>query len=621
MFEQIGIILCSFGQLILKQPRMRLHLFKMVVLSLCITSLSHAQTYISYDISFANAAQHEAEIKVSFIKIKEGNFSFRMSRTSPGRYAIHEFAKNVYRVKATNSKGETLKITRPNPYQWDVATHDGTVNVTYTLFANRGGGTYAQVDETHAHLNIPATFMYAPALKEIPIQITFNPRANWKVATQLKKIFDNTYYAPNLQYFMDSPTELSDHQVRSFEVESAGKKQTIHFVLHHNGTAAEFDTYFKSVKEVVLQEIAVFGELPKFDYGAYTFLACYIPNASGDGMEHRNSTILTSTRSLEKGGMKRNLGTVSHEFFHAWNVERIRPQSLEPFSFEEANMSGELWFAEGFTSYYTNLILCRAGIISPEEYINTLGRTFNYVWNSPGRAFFNPIEMSYQAPFVDAATSVDPVNRGNTFISYYSYGSVLGLALDLDLRNQKENLTLDGYMKSVWKTYGKTENPYTITDLNKALNNYAGELFGDYFFANFIYKSAMPNYDPLFKRVGLILTQDSKKVMLGVATSNGVVKNNAQIGTPAYKAGLTTGDKIIAIDTYVVNEKNSVQSILANYTIGEKATIKYSRYNQLRTAKVTLIKSPRYTILSFEKAGMEVSPEILKNRKEWLDKK
>jgi len=600
---------------------MRFHQFKILLLALCVTTLSTAQSYINYDISFANAAQHEAEIKVSFTKIKAGKFSFRMSRTSPGRYAIHEFAKNVYNVKATDSKGKSLKITRPNPYQWDVTHHDGTVNVSYTLFANRGGGTYAQIDETHAHLNIPATFMFAPSLKETPIQVTFNPRKDWKIATQLKPMFDNTYYAPNMQYFMDSPTELSNHLVRSFEVDSNGEKLTVKLALHNIGTEAEADQYFESVKKVVLQQKAVFGELPKFDYGEYTFLACYVPNASGDGMEHRNSTVLTSTRTLANGGMTGNIGTVSHEFFHAWNVERIRPQSLEPFSFEEANMSGELWFAEGFTSYYTNLILTRAGLMTPERYISGLNGTFNYVWNSPGRSFFNPIEMSYQAPFVDAATSVDPVNRGNTFISYYSYGSALGLALDLALRNEKGNLTLDGYMKSVWKTYGKNEKPYTIDNLNSALNTYAGKLFGDYFFSHFIYKSAMPNYESLFNKVGVVLKRDSKKVLLGVSTSKGVVRNNAQIGSPAYKAGINSGDKIIAIDHHVVSSKNSVKSILNNYKIGDKATIQFSRYNVLKTATVTLVKDPRYTIMTYEKAGMEPTPEMLSNRKEWLDKK
>ncbi|NVK51820.1 MAG: M61 family metallopeptidase [Flavobacteriaceae bacterium] len=601
---------------------MRLQVLYIFILSVFITSFSYAQSYILYDISFNNAMQHEAEVKVSFTKIKKGTFSFRMSRSSPGRYAIHEFAKNVYNVKATDSKGNELLLTRPNPYAWEVAKHDGTVNVTYTLFANRGDGTYAQIDETHAHLNIPATFMYAPSLKDTPIQITFNPRKDWKIATQLKKMFNNTYYAPNLQYFMDSPTELSNHFVRSFEVESSGETYKINLALHTIGTEAEADAYFEKVKKIVLQQKAVFGELPKFDFGEYTFLACYIPNTSGDGMEHRNSTILTSTRTLANGGMTRNIGTVSHEFFHAWNVERIRPKSLEPFNFEKANMSGELWFAEGFTSYYTNLILTRAGLMSPENYINSLNGTFNYVWNSTGRSFFNPIEMSYQAPFVDAATSVDPVNRGNTFISYYSYGSVLGLALDLALRNEKGNLSLDGYMQLVWNTYGKNEKPYTIDNLHKTLNKYAGKLFGDYFFNHFIYKSAMPNYEPLFKNMGIVLKRDSKNVYFGVSTSSdGLVRTNAQIGTPAYKAGLNVGDKIVAIDQHVVSATNSVSKVLSNYKIGATITIQFSRYNQLRTAKVTLIKDPRYTIQSFEKAGLEITPEIEKNRKAWLGEK
>jgi predicted metalloprotease with PDZ domain len=412
---------------------------------------SSTETSTNYSISFENASHHEATIEAIFTNLKAGDIEVRMSRTSPGRYALHEFMKNVYKVTFTDSQGTILESTRPDPYSWNVTGHDGTIKLSYILFANRGGGTYAQIDDTHAHLNIPATFMYAPSLANNGIKVTFNVREDldWKVATQLKHVEENTYYARDLQYFMDSPTEISNHSVRSFDVDG----QKVNFVLHHNGTEEELDTYFEKVKKIVLEQKAVFGELPQFDYGEYSFLACYIPNASGDGMEHRNSTILTSTRALADGGLEGNIGTVSHEFFHCWNVERIRPQSLEPFDFEEANMSGELWFAEGFTSYYDDLTLCRAGLITQEEYIKGLTGTFDYVWNSPGRQFFNPIEMSYQAPFVDAARSVDPVNRSNTFISYYSYGSALGLALDLSLR--EKGLNLDDYMKLDRTTYGK----------------------------------------------------------------------------------------------------------------------------------------------------------------------
>jgi len=566
----------------------------------------------SYTISFENAAHHEAEITATFKGLKSGEAEFRMSRSSPGRYAIHEFAKNVYKVKVTDGKGNALETTRPDPYSWIVNNHDGTIIVNYTLYANHGDGTYAQVDETHAHLNMPATFMYAPSLENDTFNIEFKPREdlNWKIATQLKLVEGNRYSADNLQYFMDSPTEISDHMVRSFEVDG----QKINFALHHNGTAAEFDDYFEKVKKTILQQKAVFGELPTFDYGEYTFLGCYIPNATGDGMEHRNSTIVTSTRSLADGA-DRNIGTVSHEFFHCWNVERIRPQSLEPFNFEAANMSGELWFAEGFTSYYDDLTLTRAGIIAQEDYIKGLTGTFNYVWNSPGRQFFNPIEMSYQAPFVDAARSVDDINRGNTFISYYSYGSMLGLALDLSLR--AENLNLDDYMALVWNTYGKTETYYTIADLQQTLKAYAGAEFGDAFFNNYIYKSDMPDFESLFKTVGVQLQQNTEQPAFGLRLKNQVITSNTMVGSGAYAAGLEKGDKLLKIDGVEINETSDLNTVLGTVKPNQTVDVVYERFGKQRTVKLTLDADTSYTISSLD----DLSEAAKANRDAWLGAK
>jgi predicted metalloprotease with PDZ domain len=573
---------------------------------------STKQESSSYTISFENAGHHEAEIKATFKGLKSGESVVRMSRTSPGRYAIHEFAKNVYNVKVTDSQGNSLETTRPDPYSWKVKNHDGTINVSYTLYANHGDGTYAQVDETHAHLNMPATFMYAPSLADNNVEITFKPREdlNWKIATQLKPLEGNTYFARDLQYFMDSPTEISNHMLRSFKVED----QTIKFALHHNGTEAEFDRYFENVKKVVLQQKAVFGELPTYDYGEYIFLGCYIPNATGDGMEHRNSTIVTSTRSLADAA-DRNLGTVSHEFFHCWNVERIRPQSLEPFDFENANMSGELWFAEGFTSYYDDLTLTRAGLIEPDDYIKGLTGTFNYVWNSPGRQFFNPIEMSYQAPFVDAARSVDDVNRSNTFISYYSYGSMLGLALDLSLRAQ--NLNLDDYMKLVWNTYGKVEDYYTIDDLHQTLNSYAGTAFGDDFFNTYIYKSEMPDFDSLFKTVGVELKQNADKAAFGLRLRNQVITSNTQIGFSAYKAGLEKGDKLVKIGSVEINNTSDLNKISGNIKPNQSIDLVFERFGKQRSVKMILEADTSYTIMSSE----NLSEKAKINREAWLGTK
>ncbi|MEX0315976.1 MAG: M61 family metallopeptidase [Allomuricauda sp.] len=574
----------------------------------------------TYKISFENAVHHEAVIEATFPSLTMDTLSLRMSRTSPGRYALHEFAKNVYGFKATDGRGNDLEVHRPNPYEWKVVGHDGTVKISYILFANRGDGTYSQIDETHAHLNIPATFMYVPELGNRKIEVDFDVREdlNWKVATQLPLVSETTYMAPNLYYFMDSPTVISDFTLKSFELDG----QTIRLALLHNGTEDEADEYFERVKKTVLEQKKVYGKLPEFDYGTYTFLASYMPNVSRDGMEHRNSTILTTTRSLANGGMRGNIGTVSHEFFHAWNVERIRPKSLEPFDFEAADMSGSLWFAEGFTSYYTNLILCRAGLLSPKEYIEGLTGTFNYVWTSPARRFFNPIEMSYQAPFVDAATSVDPVNRENTFISYYSYGSVLGLALDLSLRQQ--GLNLDDYMKLVWQRHGKKEIPYTIENLHALLNEYAGKAFGDSFFNSFIYQSGMPNYASLFESVGVRLVQRGVTPYFGANVSinedgtEGIISSNPKIDSPAYKAGLTKGDVILNINRIPFVEEQKFTDYIKQFKVDETVEANFSRFGNERTAALILEQSPNYTINLMEDTSQQPSTAMLKARKEWL---
>jgi len=499
---------------------------------------------------------------------------------------------------------------------------------TYTLFGDRGDGTYLQVDESHAHLNMPATFVFARGLDFRPVKVNFKVREDlkWKVATQLKPLGGTLYYAPHLQYFMDSPTEISNFTLREFEEESNGKKYTIRVALHHHGTEAAANDYFEGVKKIVKQEKAVMGGLPDYDFGTYTFLSCYVPQASGDGMEHRNSTYVVGSFPLEGEGIKWALSTVSHELFHCWNVERIRPAALEPFNFEEANMSGELWFAEGFTNYYTDLILCRAGLISPKEYAADLSGAINFVVNSPARNFFNPVEMSYQAPFADAATSIDPNNRGNTFISYYTYGQVMGLALDLSLRNLNATSSLDDFMKLVWSKHGKTESPYTVRDLQAALGEYATPAFANDFFDKYIFKSELPDYAKLLESAGVSYTKAAPgKAYLGASfkkTDAGpIISSYTKIGTPAYKAGLESGDLILSLDGKAVTDVESIISTIDALTPGKEINISYKRNNSERSAKITPEENPAMQTKLFEEAGLKLDVDKSKRRAAWLNAK
>ena len=596
---------------------------KLTILLFSFLAISlQAQTYNEYELSFDNAVHHEANIKIKFSNLENKVLEVRMSRSSPGRYAVHEFAKNVYNVKATDGNGKALPITRENPYQWNVAGHNGTVNFEYTLYANRAGGTYSGIDESHAHLNMPATLAWARGLDQRPIKVKFNVREdrNWKVATQLKDLGNNTFYAPNTYYLMDSPTEIADLYFRERNVDG----QTIRLALHKDGTTdAEVDAYFEETMGIVMQQKAVFGELATYDFGQYTFLSCYMPNASGDGMEHRNSTYVVSGLPVERPLGSTSMGTMSHEFFHSWNVERIRPKSLEPFSFEDANMSGELWFAEGFTSYYTALMQARSGSISPEQYVNGLGGSVGYVVNAPGRTFHNPIEMSYQAPFVDAATSIDPTNLSNIFISYYTYGSVLGLALDMSLRTMDNGKNLDDYMKYVWEKQGKTEIPYTVRDLQARMAEYAGESFANEFFGKYILDSQMPDYASLFKKMGVTYTNRAE----GRASIGGNIRNqrggwqltgNATVGSPIYKAGIESEDVILSLAGTVLTDDSNINEIIAAHKPGDSIEIKYRKiWGEEKTSKLTLEEAQAWS------TGMDANADAkAKARRDaWLRKK
>lgn len=559
-----------------------------------------AQTPVEYAIAFPNAVHHEAEIQVTYRDVPAGPLEIRMSRSSPGRYAVHEFAKNCYGFRAFDGEGHPLEIDHTNPYQWNVLGHQGTVVFSYTLFGNRGDGTYSQVDETHAHLNMPATFAFARGMDDRPIRIRFDLREDlhWKVATQLKPETATTFTAPNLQYFMDSPTEISDFQMRTFTETSNGKTYQFRLVLHAPNESEVIDAFKAAAMKIVAQEKAVYQELPGYDYGTYTFICCYMPQGSGDGMEHRNSTFISGNFVLDSSGLQRAYGTVAHEFFHCWNVERIRPRSLEPFDFEQANMSGELWFAEGFTSYYTDLTLCRAGIISTSDYVSGISGGLNAVINSPARRYRTPVEMSQFAPFSDAATSIDPVNFGNTFISYYTYGKVLGLALDLSLRNQGQNRSLDGFMALMWDHYGKPEIPYSVADIESTLAEYAGEAFAHTFFDHYIYHSEMPDYQALLNSVGISLSlAHPGQAFLGASMEQNdqevTISRYPLFGTPAYIANLEAGDKIRTIDDQTVTSVNEAQSIIRKHQPGDTIQMQIERFGKMMRIPVLLMENPQ----------------------------
>lgn len=580
--------------------------------------------HIRYQFAAPNAIHHEAEITVIADGLPATAAIFRMSRSSPGRYAKHEFGKNVYNVAAYNAAGQPLKVEKEDADVYKVIGHKGTVKLTYTLFGNYADGTYASIDISGYHLNMPATFMWVKGMDNAPITIQFAvPVAGWKIATQLKPTNDPfTFTAPGLQYFMDSPTKIGDLHIREWRVTNKdGKRLTFRLALEAEASEKLVDTFTEKLKRVAEAGKNVFGEYPSYDYGTYTFIASINPYVVHDGMEHRNSTMITITQDFDASDDLTNVFT--HEFFHCWNVERIRPKSLEPFDFEKSNMSEALWVAEGFTQYYGKLMLVRAGFRSQAGFLNDMAAIVNQKLNTPGGRFYTPIENSQRAVFVDAGVSVDKTNYDNMYLSYYTYGAALALALDLELRS-KFNKSLDDVMRELWKKHGKTEIPYTIPNVQSAVATVANAAYAVNFFNRYVYDHQPLDYNSLLATAGYSLQpRNRNEAWLGPvsadSTETGLVIDGSTIrDTPIYNSGLDDGDLIVDLDGKQIKAASDVSKVLNAHKPGDKILLTYvHRQNAIKTT-INLSESPRLQIVETEKGSGTINQKLKQFRKQWM---
>jgi predicted metalloprotease with PDZ domain len=536
---------------------------------------------ITYRVTFPEPEHHWMQVEATFSSLAAQPLDVRMSRSSPGRYAVAEFAKNVFWVEAYDSRNQKLAYTRPEADVWRVSGHDGTVRIVYKIFGDYANGTYFGVDTTHAHLNMPAAFMWAVGRENQPVRITFTPPAGsgWKIGTQLFGTSDpNTFTAPNLQYFMDSPAELSNFITSTFSLPNAsGARATFRLVVHSSASQTDVNELAKLVERLAREHMAVYGEFPDFEPGHFTFLLDYVAWGAGDGMEHRNSTSISSPGlPLQTAqGREEALETISHELFHAWNVERIRPVGLEPFDFTRVNVTCCLWLGEGFTEYYGPLLVTRAGFDggrgrAPVGFVVP-------VMNTPGRAARSPVQMSEYAPFADGAGSfVDSTDANRTFLSYYTYGAGLALALDLSLREiSGGKLSLDDYMRVLWIRHGKpggsspglVANPYGLKDLRDHLAALTGNRrFADDFFDKYVEGREVPDYPRLLSLAGYAvraadagrgwlgnvnMAETPEGLLVGASGGRGGGRGRpapVPFNTPLYDAGIDSGDVITTID-------------------------------------------------------------------------
>src|SRR5688500_4391035 len=598
---------------------------------------------IEYTLSFPAPEHRWMQVEARFPNAPSGPLQLRMARTSPGRYALHEFAKNVCGVSILNGRDQRLTATRPDPHQGEVANPGGMGVGTYKVFGDRTDGTYLGVNEVHAHINIPAALMFARGWFERPARVRFvqPPGKKWRVATQLFPTPDPLVFtAPNIHYLMDSPTDFSNFTLREFTVDDGRKRSgpppTIRIALTHDGTDAEADVFARDVERIVRETIPIFGELPEFETNTYTFLSTYLPWASGDGMEHRNSTSLTNAGALRSPNQRQGiLGTVAHEFIHAWNMERIRSAGVEPFDFEAADMSDDLWLGEGVTNYFDSLVQVRAGLTTIDQFAGELAGVINTVTLSPGRMFRSAVEMSRLAPFVDAAVAIDQTAWPNLFISYYTYGQAIGLGLDLSLRDRSNaKVTGDQFMSALWARFGrpgqkepgKVATTYTYDGLKETLAKVPGDrTFTNEFFTRFVEGRDVVDYARLLARAGFVVRRRSPgrafagQVSLQQSGSAVSVADLVPWESPLYKAGVAQDDQLLNLGGVDLRSPAAWDDALSKFKPGESVPLRFVRRSgETVNATVKLEDDRRVEVVLVEKSGGILTDDQRMFRESWL---
>ncbi len=602
---------------------------------------------LKYWLAMSHPNSHLFEVTVEVglpADAKLGSLDFQMPKWSPGRYAVFDFAKNVQEVQAGSlclpsfeCEQIILPVTRVDDQTWRVQVggfrlidNIKRLRLTYKVFANDLSGTFSELDSRHANFNGGCVFMYIVNHKQDPVSLSINPPKGWRIVNGRTEIKDQSEWQfPNWDIMTDTPTEIApDWTEDDFRV---GGRQ-YHVVVHSLGNeGGKRPALVRDIEQIVKAETAMWGA-PEFD--SYTFLIHFAADGhSSDGMEHLTSTQIIVPGGLADPGMYEDaLDAIAHEFFHVWNVKRLRPIELGPWDFTRPANTRGLWIAEGITNYYGHLMQRRAGLWTDAELLSTLSRQITEVENSPGSRLMSAEESSLSAPFIDDAPHAQKTNLANTSISYYPKGEVLGLVLDLLIRGKTGGrASLDDvmrrmyeefYLKSPNATYYLRGRGYRPEDFERMVSEVSGADMSD-FFKRYVRGVDSPPYEEVFAQVGLRFVREPRQpVSLGISADESD-KANFTIGgvrpdSPAAEAGLEVGDKVLFFGGRKLTPTNFVR-LLGRYKPGDRVALIVQR--DARTLQVSItLGEPQ--ILNYRIEEMKDAPvETKALRAAWLSGK
>ena len=527
------------------------------------------QTRIRFQISFTEPQAHYVDVRMEISSINQDQLELIMPVWAPGSYLIREFSKNVEGFKAMAGEGP-VQHQKLRKNAWLVDTKNrSAITVFYRVYAFEVSVRTSFVDQSHAFLSPTGIFLYPEGMLNEASEIQILPCNNWKtVSTALENFNQNPYcfYAPNFDVLYDSPLEVGNQHVFKFTAANV-----LHEVAMYGGGMYDEEKLTSDFKKIIEEETLIFEENPN---QRYVFIIHNF-NQGGGGLEHCSSTVLGVSRTAYAAEKTYQdfLGLVSHEYFHLWNVKRLRPKALGPFDYQQENYTTSLWIAEGFTAYYDNLILRRANLISAETYLKLIAADITTVENTPGRKTQTVTEASFDAWIKFYRPNE---NTPNTTVSYYVKGSLIALCLDLLIIHQTQNqYNLDEVMKRMYNQFYKTENRgYTEAEFKTALEEVAGSNL-NHIYDHYINGLDDLDYNHYLGYAGLRLKvsvpEAKPQPVIGITTSfttGKLVVTQIERGTAAWQAGINVNDELLAINgNRIVDLEKSLQFLLPGDTV------------------------------------------------------
>jgi predicted metalloprotease with PDZ domain len=564
---------------------------------------------IRYTIVPKQPAAHLFEVTVTITDPDPAGQRFMLPVWIPGSYMVREFARNIVTLRAFNDAGRKVRIEKTDKQSWQAAPVKGELTLRYEVYAWDMSVRAAHLDDTTGFFNGTSVFLSAVGHEEAQCVVDIqkpagNQYRNWRVATALpeargtRRYGFGEYRAYNYDELVDHPVTLGEFALGSFKAHGVPHD----IVIAGRVVALDMDRLAADLKRICEAQIALFEpKSKKAPVDRYVFMTQAVSDGYG-GLEHRASTALICNRAdlpvtgrpETSEGYRNYLGLCSHEYFHTWNVKRIKPAAFAPYDLTRENYTSLLWLFEGFTSYYDDLILVRSGLITPDEYLGLIGKVLGGVLRGSGRQKQTVAESSFDA-WVKYYRQDE--NAPNAIVSYYTKGSLVALAFDLTIRAQTGNRkSLDDVMRLLWQRFGRDfyrGRPVGVSEaqIEAVFAEATGADLAEVFYQGVHGTRDLP-LETLLAPFGVGIapeTDKNGKPSLGVRVRGGADCTLSAVhdGSAAQKAGLSAGDLLVAIDGLRVTGSN-LDALLSRYLPGAKVEVHAFRRDELRTAQVKL---------------------------------